>query len=126
MEVERVPFNVSLPLLGVGAFTLLLSFCFCCYLWRLKKNGQRDEQGYVTRKFTVKDKRQQNDICPVCLEEFTPGEKIAVCACRHGFHSKCLLQWLEHKNNCPMCKAPVRNPVGETTGLIRPTSLSSV
>ena len=41
------------------------------------------------------------------------------------FTYRCLLEWLRHKNICPMCKAPVRKessisrvvPV-ETTGLI--------
>ncbi|KAI8789753.1 RING finger protein 24 [Biomphalaria glabrata] len=126
MEADQVPFNVSLPLLGVGAFTLLLSFCFCCYLWRLKKAGQYEEKGYVVKKFTFRDKHQQNDTCSVCLEEFKKGEKIAVCTCRHGFHSKCLEQWLEHKNNCPLCKAPVRNRIGERTVLISHATTSSV
>ncbi|XP_059148764.1 RING finger protein 24-like [Physella acuta] len=126
MEVERVPFNVSLPLLGVGAFTLLLSFCFCCYLWRLKRNARQDEQGYLTRKYTPKHKHQQNDTCPVCLEEFLAGEKIALCLCKHGFHSKCLIQWLEYKNTCPMCKAPVTKTANERTGLIHPSTTTSV
>ncbi|XP_012936052.1 RING finger protein 24 [Aplysia californica] len=123
-EPQDIPFNVSLPLLGVGAFTLLLSFCFCCYLWRLKKNAQREEAGFVTKKFNPRGRNQRNETCPVCLEDFIPKEKIAVCDCKHVFHSKCLLQWLEHRNNCPLCKAPVRNSARENTGLIRPTVAS--
>ncbi|BFY99030.1 hypothetical protein BsWGS_02070 [Bradybaena similaris] len=122
MEVEDVPFSVSLPLLGVGAFTLLLSFCFCCYLWKLKRNALQDQQGYVMKKYTSSNRNQQNDTCPVCLDEFKSGEKLAICQCKHGFHSRCLLLWLEQRNTCPMCKAPVRGAARETTGLVRQTS----
>lgn len=27
--------------------------------------------------------------------------------CRHLFHASCLDRWLEHKNECPLCKQPL-------------------
>ncbi|WAR22424.1 RN122-like protein [Mya arenaria] len=121
-----VPGSVSLPLLGIGVFTLLLSCIFCCYMWKLKRDA-RKERGYKRMEFSPSKKSLRNDTCPVCLDEFSTKEKIAVCTCHHVFHSVCLLEWLRHKNSCPMCKAPVRqeaSPVlpgvvpSESTGLI--------
>ncbi|RUS79652.1 hypothetical protein EGW08_012575 [Elysia chlorotica] len=105
MEHHSISFRVSLPLLGVGAFTLLLSFCFCFYLWSSTKT-----------KILILMFPQT---CSVCLEDFSKGDKIAICTCRHVFHSKCLTQWLQCRNNCPLCKAPVTKSARETTGLMR-------
>ena len=33
-RVMEVPLKMSLPLLGIGIFTLLLSLVFCCYMWK--------------------------------------------------------------------------------------------
>ncbi|XP_060570412.1 RING finger protein 122-like [Ruditapes philippinarum] len=135
--MDTIPGSVSLPLLGIGVFTLLLSVVFCCYMWKLKRDA-RQERGYRRIEFSPKKKNLRNDTCPVCLDEFLSKEKIAICTCHHVFHSKCLLEWLRHKNNCPMCKAPVRKDTSasssrvspaETTGLILsipPARLDSV
>ncbi|KAK3094660.1 hypothetical protein FSP39_004624, partial [Pinctada imbricata] len=57
--------------------------------------------------------------CPVCLEEFESNEYVAICPCNHCFHMKCLLEWLRHRNMCPMCKAPVQSgSLGERTSLV--------
>ncbi|ESO97036.1 hypothetical protein LOTGIDRAFT_115552 [Lottia gigantea] len=56
--------------------------------------------------------------CPVCLEDFKSNEKLAICPCKHGFHQKCLCQWLHRKNTCPLCKAKVQPLLGERTGLM--------
>ncbi|CAF1218531.1 unnamed protein product, partial [Adineta ricciae] len=40
-----IPSMVSLPIFGVGLTTLCLSLCFCCYLWRLRRDTLK-EKGY--------------------------------------------------------------------------------
>lgn len=124
----EIPLKMSLPLLGIGIFTLLLSLVFCCYMWKLKREARR-ELGYQRIQFsTSKKKKLPNDVCPVCLDEFKVKQKLAICPCHHVFHSSCLIEWLHHKNSCPMCKAPVRQQTNntseseaaiETTGLVR-------
>lgn len=120
VRFDNISFNVSLPLLGVGLLTLLLSLCFCFYLWRLKRQSA-EERGYTRLKYSPQNKKIKNDICPVCLEEFRNTERVALCPCRHSFHVKCLQQWLDQHNTCPMCKASVTSQ-GERTGLIASTS----
>ncbi|XP_060064548.1 RING finger protein 24-like isoform X1 [Ylistrum balloti] len=120
MKGSDVPFNISLPLLGIGLLSLLLSLTFCCYMWRLRCKA-RQEQGYRRIKFkTGKKRKLPNDTCPVCIEEFEQSEYVAICPCNHCFHMKCLLEWLRYQNACPMCKAPVQSlpSPGERTGLI--------
>ncbi|XP_076439661.1 RING finger protein 122-like [Babylonia areolata] len=119
LQITSLSFNTSLPLLGLGFVTLVLSLCFCCYLWKLKRDS-RTERGYSQLKFNSGTKKVKNDMCPVCLEEFEQAEKVAVSRCHHGFHTKCLQQWLAQHNTCPMCKCQVgtSGQAGERTGLI--------
>lgn len=111
-----IPPNVSLPLLGIGLVSLLLSFIFCIYMWRLRCRA-REERGY--KRIQYKQNKKFPTMCAVCLEEFSHNEYIAMCRCAHCFHMICLLQWLKHRNFCPMCKATVqRVPPGERSSLI--------
>ncbi|XP_020239593.1 probable E3 ubiquitin-protein ligase RHG1A [Cajanus cajan] len=42
--------------------------------------------------------------CCVCQEDYGDGDDIGTLDCGHDFHSKCIKQWLMHKNLCPICK----------------------
>ena len=43
--------------------------------------------------------------CTVCIESFSPGEKVVTLACSHVFHSSCIKTWLASHSTCPNCKA---------------------
>lgn len=48
--------------------------------------------------------------CPICLEEYTKGEKIMVLpVCGHKFHSKCVGRWLRTRGDCPICRRCVES-----------------
>eukprot|EP00252_Welwitschia_mirabilis_P001449 TRINITY_DN1130_c0_g1_i1.p1 TRINITY_DN1130_c0_g1~~TRINITY_DN1130_c0_g1_i1.p1 ORF type:complete len:430 (+),score=59.01 TRINITY_DN1130_c0_g1_i1:303-1592(+) len=49
---------------------------------------------------------EQED-CPVCLENFLPGEQLTRLVCRHRFHPICLNPWLRICGDCPYCRANV-------------------
>ncbi|XP_074641041.1 RING finger protein 24-like [Tubulanus polymorphus] len=118
MDMQSIPFSATIPLLGFGAATLLLGFFFCCYLCRLKKQA-RDERGYRQVIFHRGRQISNSDICPVCLDEYHTKEQIALCRCGHTFHKKCLVMWLDQKNNCPVCKATVQQcRFDEGSGLV--------
>ncbi|ELU02315.1 hypothetical protein CAPTEDRAFT_179695 [Capitella teleta] len=116
MTITLAQLKASLPLLGVGFMTLFLSLCFCCYMWRLKKQGQK-EMGY--KEVCYKNRRKsQAETCPVCLDDFSPKDKLAVCECTHIFHTKCLILWLNQSPTCPLCKSNLGSGPGESTHLV--------
>ncbi|KAL7492881.1 hypothetical protein ACHAWT_003988 [Skeletonema menzelii] len=45
--------------------------------------------------------------CNICLEDFERGERRKCLPCLHGFHEKCIDQWLSLNGVCPVCKTPV-------------------
>ncbi|KAJ4711747.1 putative RING-H2 finger protein ATL79 [Melia azedarach] len=45
------------------------------------------------------------DECVICLSEFVEGDVIQVLPrCNHGFHMKCIQQWLSSHYSCPTCR----------------------
>ena len=42
--------------------------------------------------------------CPICNEEFILGETVIKIPCSHIYHEACIMPWLEHKHNCPICR----------------------
>ncbi|CAE7029928.1 RNF13 [Symbiodinium sp. CCMP2592] len=42
--------------------------------------------------------------CALCLDEFSPGDKVTRLFCFHAFHSDCLEPWLRRSETCPTCK----------------------
>jgi hypothetical protein len=46
--------------------------------------------------------------CPICYEKYKKGDEIAWShneECLHGFHLKCILEWLVDNDECPMCRS---------------------
>ncbi len=47
--------------------------------------------------------------CPICVEHYRAGDDIAWSyneECSHTFHRECIVQWLIHHDECPMCRSP--------------------
>ena len=42
--------------------------------------------------------------CPICLVEYSTGEKCKQLPCKHDFHPACILPWLGQTNTCPVCR----------------------
>ena len=46
-----------------------------------------------------------NDMCPVCIEDFSAKSKVRELPCQHIFHPECIDAWLVNRaSSCPMCK----------------------
>ena len=50
----------------------------------------------------------KNSVCTICLEDFSEGEEVVLCPCKHCYHQHCIKDWLRMKNSCPMCKLTIR------------------
>mmetsp|Transcript_23959 Transcript_23959/g.42055 ORF Transcript_23959/g.42055 Transcript_23959/m.42055 type:complete len:261 (+) Transcript_23959:135-917(+) len=50
--------------------------------------------------------------CPICLSEYTEGDKIiSGTSCSHCFHMECCMQWLEKGNDhCAYCRKDMMTP----------------
>ncbi|XP_057781155.1 LOW QUALITY PROTEIN: E3 ubiquitin-protein ligase SIRP1 [Salvia miltiorrhiza] len=42
--------------------------------------------------------------CSVCLDDCDIGDQVKEMPCKHKFHSKCILPWLELHSSCPICR----------------------
>ncbi|XP_051131271.1 E3 ubiquitin-protein ligase EL5-like [Andrographis paniculata] len=59
----------------------------------------------------VQSKGSKEEVCAVCLGEFTQGEGVRVLRdCSHMFHVSCIDTWLGIHPNCPLCRATARPP----------------
>jgi len=45
--------------------------------------------------------------CAICLDEPTTGLTLVRLPCRHEFCEPCVTEWLNRKNACPQCRAPI-------------------
>ncbi|CEG75907.1 Putative Ring finger domain protein [Rhizopus microsporus] len=44
-------------------------------------------------------------VCVICLDEFSTGEQVRKLPCSHEFHTECIDPWLTIKSaSCPLCK----------------------
>eukprot|EP00461_Guttulinopsis_vulgaris_P003149 UN03150 len=42
--------------------------------------------------------------CSICKCAFETGDDYVKLKCKHLYHQGCILQWLEKKNSCPVCR----------------------
>lgn len=46
---------------------------------------------------------EEEDVCPTCLEEYTPENPRIILQCSHHFHLGCIYEWMERSELCPVC-----------------------
>ncbi|RLM69938.1 hypothetical protein C2845_PM17G01630 [Panicum miliaceum] len=42
--------------------------------------------------------------CAVCLEAYEAGDTLRTMPCAHGFHERCIFEWLRVSRLCPLCR----------------------
>ncbi|XP_057454660.1 probable E3 ubiquitin-protein ligase RHB1A isoform X2 [Lotus japonicus] len=46
---------------------------------------------------------EEEDGCPICLEEYDGENPKILTKCEHHFHLSCILEWMERSDSCPIC-----------------------
>ncbi|GLT90868.1 hypothetical protein SLE2022_087840 [Rubroshorea leprosula] len=50
---------------------------------------------------------EEEDVCPICLEEYDAENPKITTKCEHHFHLACILEWMERSDTCPVCDQEV-------------------
>ncbi|GMN42040.1 hypothetical protein TIFTF001_011263 [Ficus carica] len=50
-----------------------------------------------------KSPTEEEQECPICLEEYTKENPRIMMKCFHIYHLSCIYEWLERSNLCPVC-----------------------
>ncbi|XP_039139927.1 probable E3 ubiquitin-protein ligase RHB1A isoform X1 [Dioscorea cayenensis subsp. rotundata] len=45
----------------------------------------------------------EEDVCPICLEEYDLENPRILTKCEHHYHLACILEWMERSDTCPVC-----------------------
>ncbi|XAR70273.1 hypothetical protein NMG60_11027074 [Bertholletia excelsa] len=85
----------------------------------LKKSSQEDTELSLLKDSEVEDDKfdevtksseppvskmdQEEDVCPICLEEYDAENPKIITKCEHHFHLACILEWMERSEACPVC-----------------------
>lgn len=65
---------------------------------------------YINKNDIVEINEDNNEeiCCPICYEEIKKTQKIVKMEiCNHQYHEVCALKTLEHKEECPVCRANI-------------------
>lgn len=77
----------------------------------VRRIGADDDSTF--RKVALKDLDEKDRKCMICLMEFTEQEEnegiiVQLSTCKnHGFHKECIVQWVQLKGHCPLCRKDV-------------------
>lgn len=54
-----------------------------------------------------KTANENGEKCVICDENYKNGETICNTECNHEFHFDCLEEWIQIRQNCPLCRQDV-------------------
>lgn len=54
------------------------------------------------------DHQMTNDMCCICLEDFTPTDNVILLPCNHNFHRTCITESFKYQQRCPLCRTPIQ------------------
>ena len=54
------------------------------------------------------ENKLEHDRCVICLDDFKKDDEVIKTPCLHVFHSKCIIEWFNNKNTCPICKFEIK------------------
>ena len=73
-----------------------------------RRNKILDKYNLIERKFGDSEFDENNKKCVICLEDYCDGDIIIFFPCLHSFHKKCIYNWFQKKETCPLCNLDIR------------------
>ena len=58
---------------------------------------------------------EDDHCCTICFVPLEEGDRIGDLSCNHLFHVDCLKSWVQRKNTCPLCAAPMATPSNKSS-----------
>ncbi|TYI74417.1 hypothetical protein E1A91_D07G198300v1 [Gossypium mustelinum] len=82
--------------------------------WNAFERGSKEQHSKSSQKlssakapvgigYIYSSAEEEEDVCPTCLEEYTPENPKIITKCSHHFHLGCIYEWMERSENCPVC-----------------------
>lgn len=69
---------------------------------------QQEQQPQITQ--YIRPKPTANSMeCPICYEKLTPDSNMIITKCKHAFCASCLLEEMNNRNTCPMCRTELKS-----------------
>jgi hypothetical protein len=100
--------EISFPnLQGLNPQGMLGSIVFS-FMEQLQSSLEDEMKQGLPKEMIEKVKRMKmgksGQDCSVCSDGFRKGEKIRKLPCKHIFHDKCIMPWLDKNSTCPNCR----------------------
>jgi hypothetical protein len=61
----------------------------------------------LPEKYTNISEVDDLETCTICIDDFEEGDEVIKLVCKHSFHPKCIVPWLEKSAECPNCKTKI-------------------
>ncbi|XP_074592059.1 putative E3 ubiquitin-protein ligase RHB1A [Curcuma longa] len=65
-----------------------------------EKNSPKISEDEISKPTTISD---EEDVCPICLEDYDAENPRISTKCEHHFHLSCILEWMERSDTCAIC-----------------------
>ncbi|SCM01679.1 zinc finger protein, putative [Plasmodium chabaudi adami] len=56
-----------------------------------------------------KNKNNNLKLCSICYENYKHNEPLIFLPCTHNFHKECIIEWINKKLTCPICKIDIKS-----------------
>ena len=53
------------------------------------------------------ESENSEESCSICLENYKKNDTINILKCGHKYHEKCIDEWIEKSDNCPLCRLSI-------------------
>jgi hypothetical protein len=77
------------------------------YQYAERKNFEIKNKNELLVDFEDIEANKSEQICSICVQEYTKGERILKLKCEHLFHETCIQECIKYKPVCPLCRHEV-------------------